>query len=340
MIEYVKCELCGADNTKVILRAKYRSCIEKIFFNIVKCQECGLVYLNPRPDNEEIKKYYPPSYHSRAQKGVVDIEKTKIWGIPWREAMDRKVKPILKYKNEGSILDIGCGDGSLLKYMKELGWQSYGIDMNEGSSRYAREVLGLDVLCGRLEETDYPQEFFDVIILFHVMEHLNNPSEALKRIYSLLKKDGFLFIEVPNFNSFEARVFRSKWVGIAAPVHLYHFTPRTLEKMLWNCGFESVESGFIPEQTRYVAGYSESIRNCLIDWGLYPERKENAGFGEGAESNETSDSSWESTLHSLEYRIFYPVSRFMDKIGFGLNLMVAAKKCLNYNGLSKKTEII
>jgi len=232
-MEYVKCNLCGFDDAKFILRARSRITNEgKKYFKLVKCERCNLVYLNPRPEKGEIKKYYPPWYHSRAQAKVTDITKTKLWGIPWREAMRNKAEPILRYKKKGRILDIGCGDGSLLKFLKDSGWQTYGAELQDSSSSYARDVLGLTVFSGRFSEANYPQNSFDVITLFHVLEHLPDPSGTIKKARMLLRKDGLLFIEVPNFNSFEAKIFKSKWVGISAPLHLYHFTPRTLQMIL------------------------------------------------------------------------------------------------------------
>jgi 2-polyprenyl-3-methyl-5-hydroxy-6-metoxy-1,4-benzoquinol methylase len=325
-MEYIKCNSCGADDAKFILRAKRRhdSKGEK-FFKLTKCRNCELVYLNPRPEREEIKDYYPPSYHSRAQSKIVDIEKTEIWGIPWREAMQKKAAPILRYKKSGRILDVGCGDGSLLKFLKELGWETYGVEFQGSASRYAREVLGLNVFSGRLEEANYPEGYFDVITLLHVLEHLPDPSAILKKAHKLLRKDGFLLIEVPNFGSFEAHIFRSKWMGISAPLHLYHFTPLTLQKMLKSCGYIPIEVGFIPEQTKYVAGYSEGLRYCLMDLGLYPSKQKDGDMKIG-ESYSVSNYSWINPLHLLEYLIFLPVAHFMDKIGLGSNLMCIARK--------------
>jgi 2-polyprenyl-3-methyl-5-hydroxy-6-metoxy-1,4-benzoquinol methylase len=325
-VEYVSCNVCGTDNTKVRFYVRDRNVRGSRSFKIVKCKNCGLVYLNPRPDKEEIRNCYPPWYHSRAQAKTVNIEKTWIWGIPWRKAMEKKAGPILRYKKEGNILDIGCGDGSLLKYMKGLGWQACGVEFNESSSRYAREVLGLNVFSGRLEEIDYKANGFDVIILFHVLEHLPDPSETLKRVRPLLKKNGFLLIEVPNFGSFEARLFKSKWNGISAPLHLYHFTPKTLENMLKNCSFAPLELEFIPEQTKYVAGYSESLRYCLMDLGLYPSRDQVEGFKTKKDLGDSSGSRWNNPLHVMEFIVFYAISYFMDKIGVGSNLLAVARK--------------
>lgn len=306
--------------------ARDRNSKENEVFNLVRCTSCDLAYLNPRPTKEEITQYYPPWYHSRAQKQIVDLEETTIWGIPWREAMQKKAKPILRYKKEGKILDIGCGDGSLLKFMEELGWETYGIDFNEDSTRYAREVLKLNVFSGRLEEVSYPEDFFDIIILFHVLEHLSDPLDTLEKVLPLLKADGLLLVEVPNFASFEARLFRSRWFGIAAPLHLYHFTPHTLTAMLKSAGFNSVELEFITEQTKYVAGYSESLRYFLMDWGLYPLREKKAELREKEVNSDACGSSWNNPLHSVEYVIFYPIAYIMDKLGLGSNLLAAAKK--------------
>ena len=325
-MEYVKCNICREDDTKFMFHVRDRNSREKKLFKLVKCRRCGFVYLNPRPDKEEIKKYYPPWYHYRVHTKVVNIEKTKICEIPWREVMQKKAEPILRYKKEGSILDIGCGDGSLLKYMKELGWQTYGVELNKAASRYSRKVLGLNVLSGRLEEANYPKDFFDIISLFHVLEHLPDPSGTLKKVRPLLRKNGLLLIEVPNFGSFEAMVFRSKWFAIAAPLHLSHFTPRTLAIMLRNCGFIPVDLGFIPVPTKYVAGYSESLRYCLMDCGLYPPLWKRMDSRKKESCNNFSSSSWKNTLHSMEYLTFYSAAYIMDKIGLGSSLFAVARR--------------
>ena len=328
-MEYAKCNLCNAGDTKFIFRARCRDYKkEKEVFNLVKCKKCGLVYLNPRPDKEEIKKYYHSSNHLWTQSEVVDIKKTRIWGIPWREAIKKKAEPILRYKKIGRILDVGCGDGSLLSFLKELGWQTSGVELHERSSLYAREVLGLNVFSGRLEEANYPGEFFDVIILFHVLEHLSDPSGTLKKVRMLLRKDGFLLIKVPNFDSFESKIFRSKWVGISIPLHLYHFSPCSLKSMLENCGFIPQDLGYISEKTRYLYGYSESLRFWLRDLGLYPlKTKEVKSIKEECMDRRIEfGSSWSSPLKLMEYLIFKSLEQFVNKIGRGSNLLAVARK--------------
>lgn len=321
--EYVQCNLCGGSDTKLLFYAKNRNNKKGEVFRIVKCKICGLVYLNPRPSKDGIRQYYPLQYWSRIYSSV-NIEDTTIWGIPWREAMRKKAKPILKYKKAGKLLDIGCGDGSLLKFLKDLDWEIYGVELGEEASRFARENLGLDVFGGRLGEANYPSRSFDVVSLFHSLEHLPDPLETLRKIYSLLKQDGIVVIEVPNFGGFGSLIFRARWVGIAAPLHLYHFTRLTLQKMLRKCSFVPIEFSFVSTRTKYIAEYSESLRYCLTDWGLYPFKKK----GEQVEKDggNSHGLAWNNPLHFIECIIFKSIAYFMDKIHLGSNLVVVARK--------------
>ncbi|MBI2439809.1 MAG: class I SAM-dependent methyltransferase [Lentisphaerae bacterium] len=325
-MEYVCCNLCGVDDTLFLFLAKDRNSKAQRLFRIVQCRRCGLVYLNPRPDQEEIKGYYPPWYHDRARAGITDIEETTAWGITWRELMRKKAAPLLKRKTQGRILDIGCGDGSLLKYLQGLGWQTYGVEFNDVPAKYAREVLGLNVFAGRLEEAHYPEGAFDVITLFHALEHLPDPRQTLERTFTLLDQKGLLVIEAPNFASLEARIFRSKWCKVTAPLHFYHFTPPTLRLLLKNSGFALQQLRCIPPHIKYVSEYSESLRYCLLDLGLYPRgeqwmeamrRESSAGFTKPA---------WGGPLHFMEYLIFYSLAYCMAKIGRGSTMLALATK--------------
>jgi len=101
--------------------------------------------------------------------------------------------------------------------------------------------MGLDVATGAFEDVGYPDRFLDVITMYHVLEHLHNPREALSKAYQLLKSGGLLVVAVPNLDSLQARIFRQRWYHLDAPRHLYHFTPRTLEMLLHEAGFKIVE---------------------------------------------------------------------------------------------------
>lgn len=321
-MEIINCNLCENNNTTFLFSAKDRA-THKGFFNIVMCNKCGLIFLNPRPSEEEIKDFYPPNYHSRPTTFRSNFENANIWNIPWNKAMEIKSIPILKYFKSGKILDIGCGDGSLLKYLKNQGWDTYGVEIQESASQYAAQILDLNIFNGRIEDTNFSADF-DVITLFHVLEHLHNPIRTLKIAYSLLKDNGILIIEVPNFASFESKLFKSSWVGIAAPLHLFHFTPLSIRKLLEKVGFKVIALEFVPERTKYIANYSESVRFFLTDYGLY--NSANNSLNEQLLENTSNISSIKSFLKYIEYLFFRNFEYITCKLRMGPYLQVTCRK--------------
>ena len=224
-MEYVNCICCNEDNTKILLEVKDEA--HKVF-NIVECRNCGLVFLNPRPTKQEIKNYYPSNYYTHKIKIEQPKLRSKIYGnyirsfgnlMDWPEA--------LKDLPKGKVLDVGCGNGWLLKKLKEEGWETYGVDVDSLAIKQAKK-LGLIVFAGELHEAELPKDYFDVIIMKHSLEHVHNVLQVLKETHRILKPDGTLIIEVPNIKSTQAKIFRKHWKELDIPRHLYHFSPYTL----------------------------------------------------------------------------------------------------------------
>jgi 2-polyprenyl-3-methyl-5-hydroxy-6-metoxy-1,4-benzoquinol methylase len=197
-------------------------------FRIVKCHSCGLVFMNPMPDPEELKKYYPLEYYES-------------YGMAKRELkflQRSKVQKVIRLKKKGSILDIGCQKGEFLKRMEEKGWKVFGVDISVSSCNYARKKLGLkNIYAGDVLDFDFPERYFDVVTMWQVIEHLRDPLATLRKINRLLKRDGVLIFECPNFGSFTSRVFKDKWPGLDVPRHLYQFTPPVIRAMAEKAGF-------------------------------------------------------------------------------------------------------
>jgi SAM-dependent methyltransferase len=326
-MEYVACDLCKADNIKLLFVAKERDWRTGEIFNIVRCNKCGLVYVNPRPEKNEIKKYYPPEGWPRA-KEKIDFETATINNQPWREVMKLRTAHLLKYIKNGRILDIGCGDGFFLKYLKERGWKAYGVEPGEVASRYARDVLGIEVFTGNLEDANFPKNWFDAVSLYAVFEHLPDPSKTLKEINRILKPDGILFIFVPNFGGLELRIFRERWVAIKAPVHFYHFTPITLSQIVKKTGFQVLEIKHISSEGRCTMGYSESLRYILADYHLYPVKKYSVFSKNETVSgqNDTEKILLKKVLHDVEFLIFKTAAFIADILHMGGNLSLIASK--------------
>lgn len=238
-MESVACNLCGSDQMIPVIVGRDRLFHPDSTFNVVRCADCTLAYLNPRPDAEELGAYYPLEYHA----GVRDYHDSPcstmqvglgIW-------LRRRTPPFVP---GGRLLDIGCSGGGYLLEMRKRGWEVHGVEMDPDVRRF--EQLGLSVRSGLAEVAlaEFPDEHFDVVTSWHVLEHVFDPSRVLSEAYRILKPGGVLMLEVPNFDSLDRRVLRTYWAALELPRHLYHFTPKTLGALLQKAGFrESVIRG-------------------------------------------------------------------------------------------------
>lgn len=170
-------------------------------------------------------------------------------------------RSIPNYKKNGRLLDIGSGLGSYLSMIKKIGWDGVGIEMNKKAARHGRDILGMDVKAGLFEEVDFPQKSFDVITMWHSLEHFPSPRRALIKAGCVIKDDGFVLIGIPNYDSLDRMIFKENWNGFEIPLHLYHFTPDTIRKLLDSAGFriEKIIHTIRPTDTQ------KSIMNVLSD---------------------------------------------------------------------------
>ncbi|WP_447984343.1 class I SAM-dependent methyltransferase [Nitrospira sp. Nam74] len=265
-------------------------------FTIVRCDGCGLLYLNPRPTADEIHTYYPPQYYplggtvqrkaidriikrfSRALKKAIREE---FYGYPvsshapFRSLVRRILlypeylhlkfagRESTPYRGEGRILDVGCGAGKLLSDLREHGWQVYGVDFSPVAANYARSQHGLDVRLGDLFQAGYEDGFFDVVMFNHSLEHIYNPLEMLKEAHRIMKPGGLLFISIPNAGGLEARLFGKWWVHWDTPRHLYHFNKTTMSRLVTDAGFRlgTIKSGV---GTTFFLGSVDAVYKHLL----------------------------------------------------------------------------
>jgi len=240
-MEYTMCNLCGSANAAPVLSdlpdfLLHRS---EVSATLVKCASCGLVYQNPRPTFEEMAVHYPPDYESYTPEPGA---KNASWLLRQaiRYGVYKRCRYVTHHKHSGRILDVGCSTGIFLQGMRNSGdWEPYGVEINEHAAHIAQEH-GLDVRLGTLEQAGFADEFFDVVTLWDVLEHLHDPSGSLREIYRILKPDGLLVIRVPNASSWDSRLFGRYWAGLDSPRHLYVFTPVTLDALLTANHFQSV----------------------------------------------------------------------------------------------------
>ena len=249
-----KCNLCGSMSSRFLFYGQDRlHKVDKKTFKIEKCLNCGLVFLSSPPSSAELKKYYPSDYGpyqdgdnplkygavSRALKSLFLHLKQK-WLHP--KIQDKKDETVF------NLLDLGCGSGNFLEKMKRLypNWRLAGFDNSETACVHTRSK-GFEVWGGDFMEADLPKGYFDIINLSHVIEHLDNPKEALSKISSLLKPEGKIIITTPNFDSLSSMVFKKYWFALEAPRHLFIFSPKNIYRLLSEAGFSGIHIVFDPD---------------------------------------------------------------------------------------------
>jgi SAM-dependent methyltransferase len=232
------CLLCGGQRWTPLLEAPDRAPGGAgLWFAVVQCLDCGLCFTNPRPSEASIGQFYPATYapHHLPRRG----KGAKAGGAPrlspW--ARPRNVRRWLAWHGQGRLLDFGCGGGSFLQRMHRQGWQVTGVDVSPEAVRRVRDGLGLPALLGTLPHPDLRPESFDVITMWHSLEHVHRPMAVLDEAYRLLAPGGKLVVAVPNIDSLAFRWFGAAWFALDLPRHLTHFAPWSLQLMLQNVGF-------------------------------------------------------------------------------------------------------
>jgi SAM-dependent methyltransferase len=177
-------------------------------------------------------------------------------------------KEAIPYRGEGRFLDIGCGGGSYLYRLRQWGWEVHGVEPSRAGVAQARS-LGLEVHHGQVRDAQFPDRFFDVIRLHHVLEHLTEPHETFREIARILKPDGLVYITVPNTFSLTFWLFGANWYALDVPRHVISYCPKTLKFLCRAAGFEVVRLRFRSGPFNFVRSvkyYLEESGDGWPDW--------------------------------------------------------------------------
>ena len=240
--EAVSCLDCGGRRASFFIAAEDDLTGTPGRFAFVRCSDCGLVYQSPRLILERIKRYYETDY--------IAHQPTARWGALaplFRRAMtmlDRaKLRIVSRYAALGgssSLLDVGCGAGTFLDRVRvETGAHVVGVDLVDLSQR--PELDGVEFHHGPFSEQPVGRERFDVITMWHVLEHDYDPARSLHHAFQSLKPGGWLIVEVPRLDSLSFRLFKERWPGIQAPQHTALYDRERLIGISRRAGFEVVE---------------------------------------------------------------------------------------------------
>ena len=291
LLENTECNFCGGSSTRLLLCGTdryYVSVPPDVWCGVVKCELCGLIYLNPRVKEEHIGIFYPSDeYYTRNQTSQARqlrrlkddlhyLASHKYLGYP-AENIRRtgigqkrqrflvplifwlfrgKFRRILPFQPGGRMLDFGFGSGGYLLRMKDLGWESWGVEIDSQSVKSMNEI-GVRAF-HNLWDLEIPNDYFDHVIAYHSIEHVFDPKAVLKRLQDIIKPGGKIHMGVPNFNSFAGRAFRGYWDNLGVPIHPYVFTTASATKYLKDAGFRNIS-------VRY-ASYPEGLLGSLQFW--------------------------------------------------------------------------
>ena len=263
---FVKCNQCGADDTKLHLAVSG--------FNIVRCKRCNLTYVNPRLTEEKIFEIYNKNYFDGA--GTNQYYANYLAERDWRsKEQDKELLNLMKYKEGGKLLEIGCAFGFFLEAAKKRGWAARGVEISEKAGTFAKNELKFDVFIGTFMDAPLPENTFDAIHMDGVIEHLPDPKANIQKCAKLLKKGGVIGMGTPNIASFGARTFGEGFRLLEPNAHLFYFAPATLGRMLTENGFEIIHVRYPYFNTPYCSAKElKNLAVCLWKlWVAFPLTK-------------------------------------------------------------------
>lgn len=274
-LESVCCDLCGKTAETLVTHSTDHEHGISGVYNVVRCNHCGLHYLNPRPSPESISQCYPGHYYaysgitgSKEPPRIKQRIKTAVRASPLLSAVIKHIGPwrhaavdaelagdIPQWIKPGKVLDVGCGSGAFLDSLRDNGWTTFGIEPSEAAAALAR-AKGHTVFCQSVTESlgrELAENLFDVVMMSHSLEHVHSPTRALENLRPLLKPvTGHLIIEVPNVESVLTYLFGELSLAFDTPRHLYMYSPDTLTKLLEKAGFEVQSMRHIARPVQFV----------------------------------------------------------------------------------------
>jgi SAM-dependent methyltransferase len=213
-------------------------------FTLDSCSVCRCLFLDPMPSDNEIAGFYPQQYWWTGVKPGMLI---RLEGIYRKIALRGHVSFIVKAAGNRAglhLLDVGCGSGALLGRLKRRGFNATGVDFSAEAAEVAERENGVKVVVGSLQDAAFPDESFDIVTLFHVMEHVTNPRHVLAEVARILRPNGTVILQVPNVDSWQCKIFKAKWYGLDIPRHVIDYPKDAMVRLL-------IESKFVPRRIRH-----------------------------------------------------------------------------------------
>lgn len=256
-----KCPWCGSNKAQINLWLKDEFLTKKDF-HICECLNCGLLYTMPRPSKEKIGAYYKSDEyysHQENKKGFVPrlYEAIKKINLKHKFRLASRDLPV------GKLLDIGCGVGDFLHVAENKGWQCTGVEPSEEAREIARQRIKGDLLYSEdLEQL--PDQSFDLITMWHVLEHVDDLKWQVAQLQRLIKPNGRIVIAVPNYRSYDGRFYNAYWAAYDVPRHLNHFNKTVITKIFKTSGLSLVSMDKLIWDAYYISFMSEQYKHHFM----------------------------------------------------------------------------
>jgi 2-polyprenyl-3-methyl-5-hydroxy-6-metoxy-1,4-benzoquinol methylase len=302
-------------------------------FNFSSCSRCRCLFMTPLRGSDDIAEFYPPEYWWRSRPNLLNRLEAIYRRFVLRDHVRFVISAAKRISNNSSpgslsrssvshpleLLDIGCGSGTLLALLKKRGFQVLGVDGSQEAAHIATMENGVRVLAGSLEQLQFADSRFDVITLFHVLEHVTNPHELLAEVFRILRPNGALILQVPNVDSWQFRWFGSRWYGLDIPRHVVNYSKHAVLKLL-------ADSRFSIHRLHHfnIRDNAPALVSSLFPW-LDPvsrfvrQRRRNA--------HESTLGRWiKHLVYFFLVCCVYPIAALEAASGHGATLMIEARK--------------
>lgn len=301
------CPACHGTRVSRFLSAPDRFHGRRELYYLTRCSSCSCIWLVNPPKPEEMPFHYDRDYHNAIAMGG-EGSPAKRWQCE-RET-------VLRYKQCGAILDIGCSSGGFLSTMMSGAWKLCGIEMEPSMADRARRTTSAEVFTGDVIEAPFAAESFDVVTSFDVLEHMYDPNTFLAKVLQWLKPGGIYCARVPNIDCWEARMLGTFWYGLELPRHLFHFSPRSLRFVMGVLGLEEVQVQTSPvSYLEHSAGY------------LYSAVVERMGFSVRPQSqNRSQGVALRAVRKAMRLTAIEPFCRLASSFGAGASILAIFRK--------------
>ena len=257
-MRYLKqCPVCNNIKFKDWLICTDHS-VSKEQFNIVSCETCGFLFTNPKPKDDDINKYYISSNyisHTNKKKGLLNW----LYQLVRKITIHKKLKLLKKFKENGTHLDIGCGTGEFLYACKKNGYKTLGIEPSDLARKKAVKNYNLNI-SDDVTLSSIKDKSIDSISMWHVLEHINDINNFIIQLDRILKKNGVVFIAVPNTESWDCKYYGKYWAAWDVPIHFWHFSRKTLTTLLEKNGFKIIKEKPMWYDAFYISILSEEYK--------------------------------------------------------------------------------